>query len=79
VNVGNGNATVSVTWSPSSSTDTVTSYTVTVSPGGNRFSVPSDAINIQGLSAGTTYQFTVAGTSNSGTGASTTSNSVVAR
>lgn len=73
-----GNASASVTFTaPSFSKLSITSYTVTASPGGATGTGSSSPITVSGLSNGTAYTFTVtANNSNGVSSASSASNSV---
>jgi hypothetical protein len=64
---GSGQATVSFTPRPSNGSG-ITSYTVTVSPGGKTASGAGSPITIKGLAHATNYTFTVAATNGVGTG-----------
>jgi chitinase len=75
---GAGSATVSFTPPASDGGDPVTSYTVTASPGGATVSGASSPLTVTGLTAGTSYTFTVTATNPEGTSsASAPSNAVV--
>jgi sugar lactone lactonase YvrE len=74
---GNAQATVSFTPPASSGGGTITSYTVTSSPGGLTGSGPASPITVTGLTNGTSYTFTVTATNSAGTGpASVPSNAI---
>jgi len=73
---GNRKATVSFT-APSSNGSTITSYTVTASPGGATGSGSSSPITVSGLTNGTSYTFTVTATNGVGTGPASASSSPV--
>jgi len=74
---GNAQASVAFTAPASNGGSTITSYTVTSSPGGITASGASSPITVTGLTNGTAYTFTVAATNTQGTGASSAaSNSV---
>ena len=73
---GSGTATVTFTASLNSGGGTVM-YTVTANPGGATASGASSPITVSGLTAGTTYTFTVTATNSAGTGpSSAASNSI---
>ena len=73
-----GNAQASVSFNPPKSDLTITSYTVTSNPGGITAKGKVSPINVTGLINGTAYKFTVAATSNAGTGPySASSNPVI--
>ncbi|HET6434786.1 MAG TPA: putative Ig domain-containing protein, partial [Xanthomonadaceae bacterium] len=75
---GNGQATVSFGAPASSGGATITSYTVTSSPGGLTATGAAGPITVAGLNNGTAYTFTVTATNSAGTGAaSAPSNSVI--
>lgn len=76
-----GDSTAHVTWTPPANpgSSAIMSYTATSSPGGfsHVVSGASTSAEVNGLSNGTSYTFTVAATNNAGTGpASSPSNSV---
>jgi hypothetical protein len=65
---GNKEAVVSFT-APSSNGSTITSYTVTSSPGGKTATGSGSPLTVTGLTNGTAYTFTVTATNGVGTGA----------
>ena len=73
-------AAATVTWQAPASTGSgpLTGYVITATPGGSTLAVPGTSLTatMGGLSDGTTYTFTVAATNASGTGPTTSSNSV---
>jgi hypothetical protein len=74
---GNAQATVSFTPPASNGGGTITSYTVTSSPGGISATGTGSPIVVTGLANGTVYTFTVTATNSAGTGpASAPSNSI---
>ncbi len=74
---GDAQAVVSFTPPASNGGATITSYTVTASPGGRTASGASSPITVTGLTDGTSYTFTVTATNSVGTGpASVASNAV---
>lgn len=74
---GNASASVAFTAPASNGGATITSYTVTSSPGGFTGSGTSSPITVNGLTNGTAYTFTVTATNTNGIGsASDSSNSV---
>jgi hypothetical protein len=75
---GNRQATVSFTAPSYTGGESITSYTVTSSPGGITATGTSSPITVTGLSASLTYTFTVTATNSAGTGvASAASNSIL--
>lgn len=76
---GFGPGQVVVIFTPPTTGGTITSYTVTSSPGGITASGPASPITVSGLTTGTAYTFTVTATNSEGTSVpSQPSNSVVA-
>jgi uncharacterized protein (TIGR03437 family) len=74
---GNAQATIAFTAPASNGGSTITSYTVTSSPGGLTGTGASSPVTVTGLTNGTAYTFTVTATNTAGTGtASAASNSV---
>lgn len=74
---GNAQATITFNAPADNGGLTITSYTVTASPGGNTASGSSSPITITGLTNGTSYTFTVYATNAAGNGpTSSSSNSV---
>jgi len=65
---GTGSATVSFKAPASDGGDPINSYTVTASPGGATASGLGSPITVGGLTAGTSYTFTVTATNSKGTG-----------
>jgi hypothetical protein len=74
---GDGEATL--TWTPPSAGNPITSYTIVASPGGATTTVKSwvPAATITGLTNGTAYTFTVAATNSVGTGPASATSSPV--
>ena len=62
---GNGLAVVS--WTPSTTGDPATSYTVTASPGGRTVTTTGTSATVTGLTNGTSYTFTVTAANSAGT------------
>jgi serine protease len=62
---GNGLAVVS--WTPSTTGDPATSYTVTASPGGMTVTTTGTSATVTGLTNGTSYTFTVTAANSAGT------------
>jgi hypothetical protein len=74
---GNAQASVSFTAPASNGGATITSYTVTSSPGGITTTGGSSPITITGLTNGTAYTFTVAAINSAGTGAASAASASV--
>lgn len=77
VHVTAGAAKATVTFSPSASARKVTSYTVTSTPGSKTGTGTSSPITVNGLSAGTSYTFTVHATNSNGNSAESSASSAV--
>jgi hypothetical protein len=74
---GDGQASVSFSAPASDGNATITSYSVTASPGGATASGSSSPITVTGLNNGTSYTFTVTATNAAGTGSSSTASSAI--
>ena len=68
---------ISVAFTPPSGTGTITSYTVTSSPGGLTGTGTSSPITVTGLTSNTAYTFTVTATNSSGTSVASSSSTSV--
>lgn len=76
-----GDQTAVVSWQPGAGTAGVTAWTVTAQPGGQSITVGPDELTatLTGLADGTSYQFSVVGTNESGPGVAATTAPVVPR
>ena len=74
---GSGQVSVAFTAPASNGGSAITSYTVTVNPGGATVSGPASPINVTGLTNGQAYTFTVTATNSAGTSTASVTSAAV--